>query len=177
LFDSMPSCYPHLTILSPSPTTVSFTVSTCPPRQSFAAHCTHWFLLGTRALIALVTLLFLASKYFQFESLLSVYISEKIEILPWSYVGTSSAVILFFTSRRFHFGRSCFLGTSMIFTSLHVTTLLIQSCRGISPYVTNARHSNQQRCPLLSAASYYSIHSNVADSRHLCPRGFSGLRS
>jgi len=106
----MPSIHPHLKILSPSPTTISFTVTTSPPRQSFAAHCIHWFLLGIRALIALVTLLFLASRYLQSEILLSVYISEKLDLIPWSYLGTSSAAILFLTLRRFHIGRSCFFG-------------------------------------------------------------------
>lgn len=105
----MPSIHPHLTILSPSPTTVSFTVTTSPPRQSFAAHCTHWFLLVVRALIALVTLLFLTSKYFQSEILLSSHLLQKLDLVPWLYIGTSSAVILFLTLRRFHIGGSCAL--------------------------------------------------------------------
>lgn len=175
-FDSMPSIHPHLTILSPSPTTVSFTVTTSPPRQSFAAHCTHWFLLGVRALIALVTLVVLASRYIESETLLSVYVSEKLDLVPWLYVGAISAVILFLTLRRFHIGGSCFSGPLYCTRSSPFLNYAYPHCRRVSSHVTNARHPNQQRFPLLSPTSYYSIHSDVADPRHLCPRGFPGLR-
>lgn len=171
----MPSIRPHLTILSPSPTTISFTVKTSSPRQSFAAHCTHWFFLSIRALLALVTFVFLASKYFRSETLPSVYISEKLDQIPWTYLGSGSAIILFLTLKRLHIGGSCFLAFSVPFVTFYFTIMLIPNCRRISSYVTNARHPNQQRFPLLSAASYYALHSNVADPRHLCPRGFPGL--
>ena len=69
------------------------------------------------------------------------------------------------------------MGCSIVLGAFQYVIMLIPPYRGISSHVTNARHPDQQCFPLLSVASYYSIHSNVADPRHLCPRGFPGLRS
>ena len=107
--DSMPSIRPHLTILRPSPTTVSFTVSTSSPPQSFAALASHWLLLALRLLAALATSLVIAAKYLEPAPLLLNPLSERLNPIPWSYLAIFSVVALILVFRRFHTGMLCLL--------------------------------------------------------------------
>ena len=100
----MPSIRPHLTILRPSSTTVSFTVSTSSPSQSFASLVTIWLLSGLRVLLAALTLLILAAKYLHLHSSYLACIFNGLDLVPWPYVCTSAAVALFLVFRRFHTG-------------------------------------------------------------------------
>ena len=100
----MPSIRPHLTVLRPSQTTVSFTVSTFSPQQSFAAHLTQWLLLSLRALLALVFSLILATKYFHLHHHLLGPLSAKLDLVPWLYLSASAVLALFLVFRRFHTG-------------------------------------------------------------------------
>ena len=99
----MPSIRPHLTVLRPSSTTVSFTVSTSSP-QSFASHVTIWLVSGLRVLLAALTLLVLAAKYLHPHSSSLASILNGLDLLPWPYVCTGAAVALFLVFRRFHTG-------------------------------------------------------------------------
>ena len=100
----MPSIRPHLTVLRPSSTTVSFTVSTSSPPQSFASHVTIWLVSGLRVLLAALTLLILAAKYLHLHSSSLACILHGLGLLPWPYICTGAAVALFLVFRRFHTG-------------------------------------------------------------------------
>lgn len=161
----MPSIHPHLTILRPSPTTVSFTVSTSSPPQSLASHLTHWLLFGTRILIASLIFVVLLSRYSESDILVSIYISHKINSLPWSYVLSSAAVGLFLVLRRFETGMLLMLKS---YSRLDRLPYLIFIGRRITTCIADSWHPDHQYFAVLSPACNHSIHSYLSSSRHLC---------
>ncbi|MCJ1275432.1 hypothetical protein MMC21_003235, partial [Puttea exsequens] len=94
---------PHLTTLRPSPTTVSYTISTASPRTTLPSHILHGILLLLRILLGLATSTVLLLKTFP-ESLVSIppTITASIEQQPWSHVSALSFVVFFLVFRRFH---------------------------------------------------------------------------
>ena len=96
---------PHLTILCPSPTTVSFTVSTASRRETLASQCLHYFLLGLRIVFGLTTLAVLLAKSFEHFKYLPDFLSNLIERVPWSHIGPLSFASFYFVFRRFHTGK------------------------------------------------------------------------
>ena len=97
---------PHLTTLRPSPTTVSFTVSTASRRQTLASQFVHHFLLGLRILFGLTTLAVLLAKSFGNFQYLPLFLSHHIEKAPWSHIGPLSFASFYFVFRRFHTGKT-----------------------------------------------------------------------
>ena len=97
---------PHLTILRPSPTTVSFTVSTASRRETLASQFLHHFLLGLRVVFGLTTLAVLLAKSFENFQYLPYSLSRQIEEAPWSHIGPLSFASFYFVFRRFHTGRA-----------------------------------------------------------------------
>lgn len=100
---------PHLTTLRPSPSTVSYTVSTASPRQTFPSQFLHYFLLLHRILLGLSTLLVLYAKTTTLDidtSLipLLVPLSDYLGGYPWVQVGPLAFTSLFVVFRRFHTG-------------------------------------------------------------------------
>ena len=97
---------PHLTTFRPSPSTVSYTVSTASPRQTFASHFLHYFLLLARILVGLATLLVLFTKAFEPSSPRLAPLSTYLTKYPWVQVGPLAFTALFLVFRRFHTGNS-----------------------------------------------------------------------
>lgn len=96
---------PRLSTLRPSPSTVSYTVSTASPRQTFPSQLLHYFLLLQRILTGLVTLLVLCAKAFDDNiPLLLAPLSDYLLRLPWVQVGPLAFASLFLVFRRFHTG-------------------------------------------------------------------------
>ncbi|KAK0514264.1 hypothetical protein JMJ35_002881 [Cladonia borealis] len=93
---------PHLTTLRPSPTTVSFTVSTASRRETLASQFLHHFLLGLRIVFGLTTLAILLAKSFEHFKYLPHFLSHEIEKAPWSHIGPLSFASFYFVFRRFH---------------------------------------------------------------------------
>lgn len=94
----------HLNKIRPSPTTVSYTVSTASPRITLPSLVLHAFLLIVRVLIGLLTLLILYTKAFGPLSSLLDYTSQQIDQYLWSRILPLSFVSLFLVFRRFHTG-------------------------------------------------------------------------
>lgn len=94
---------PHLTTLRPSPTTVSYTVSTSLSSESFTNHATHWLIIALRMFIGMLAIFLLLARY-EFTQLLSSSLSEKIIAVPWTYIAPSSLVALYLVFRRFYTG-------------------------------------------------------------------------
>ena len=170
----MPSIHPHLTILRPSSTTVSFTVSTSSPPQTFASHVTTWLLLGFRVLLAALTLFVLAAKYLHLHSTFFTCLSDGLDLVSWLYVCTGAAVALFLVFRRFHTGMLCFLVMRHHVDFYNI--FLLSFFRRESPCTTNTRDSNLYYLAVLSPASYHSVHSNFTGSRYLRSRSFQRFR-
>ncbi len=97
---------PHLTTLRPSPTTVSFTVSTASRRETLASQFLHHFLLGLRIVFGLTTLVVLLAKSFEHFQYLPHFLSHQIEEAPWSHIGPLSFASFYFVFRRFHTGKT-----------------------------------------------------------------------
>ena len=97
---------PYLNTFRPSPSTVSYTVSTASPSQTFASHFLHYFLLLTRILIGLATLLVLFTKAFEPSSPQLTSLSTYLTKYPWVQVGPLAFTALFLVFRRFHTGIS-----------------------------------------------------------------------
>lgn len=97
---------PHLTTLRPSPTTVSFTVSTASRRETFASQFLHHFLFGLRIVFGLTTLAVILAKSFEDFQHLPYFLSLHIEKAPWSHIGPLSFASFYFVFRRFHTGKT-----------------------------------------------------------------------
>ncbi|CAF9920893.1 hypothetical protein IMSHALPRED_005033 [Imshaugia aleurites] len=90
---------PHLTTLRPSPSTVSYTVSTASPRQTLPSQLLHYILLLQRILLGLITTLVLFSKTFSTPfPPLSAYLAR----FPWIQVAPLALATLFLVFRRYH---------------------------------------------------------------------------
>lgn len=97
---------PHLTTLRPSPSTVSYTVSTASPRQTLLSQCLHYFLLLHRLLLGLITLLTLYARAYGANSRvpLLAHFSDRVGRYPWVQVGPLCCASLFLVLRRWHTG-------------------------------------------------------------------------
>lgn len=104
--DKMLNTRPHLTTLRPSPTTVSFTVSTSLPPQSFASSITHWFLLALRILIGIMVVLVHLAKYLDPAPPILAFLSDRLDTTPWLQIGLASSITLYLVFHRFHTGMS-----------------------------------------------------------------------
>ena len=104
--DKMLNTRPHLTTLRPSPTTVSFTVSTSLPPQSFAASITHWFLLALRILIGILVILVHLAKYLDPAPSVLAFLSDRLNTISWLQIGVASSITLYLVFLRFHTGMS-----------------------------------------------------------------------
>lgn len=102
----MVSIRPHFAVVRPSPTTVSYTVSTTSPHRSLTAHCLKWFSLALRGLLAVLTLLIIAAKYSDQAPPSLLALSRTLKPVPWLYVGIGCAVALVLVFRRFHIEES-----------------------------------------------------------------------
>ena len=135
---------PHFTTLRPSPTTVSYTVSTSLSSESFTTHATHWLILALRIFIGILAIFLLLARY-ESTQLLSSSLSEKIIAVSWTYIAPSSLVALYLVFRRFYTGMPFNLHVSQSFTfvkgssvSLEESLLVVRSLgiqtSSISPY-------------------------------------------
>ena len=97
---------PRLTVLRPSSTTVSYTVSTSLSSASFTSHATHWFLLALRIFVGALTIFLLVARYLESAQLLSSSLSDSLVAVPWTYIGPSSLGALYLVFRRFSTGIS-----------------------------------------------------------------------
>ena len=103
---------PHLTTFRPSPTTVSYTVSTTSlPSESFTfAHATHWFLLSLRVLVGVSAVWVLLARYYHpvEEEAARFGLVERGLLLdggvPWIYLAPSALGVLVLVLRRFGTG-------------------------------------------------------------------------
>lgn len=102
----MPSTRPHLTTLRPSPTTVSFTVSTSLAPQSFASSVSHWLLLGLRILIGILVVLIHLAKYLEPAPTILAFLSDRLDATPWLHIGIASSITIYLVFLRFHTGMS-----------------------------------------------------------------------
>ena len=96
----------HLSTLRPSPTTVSFTVSTASRRKTLASQLIHYFLLFLRIVLGFATLAILIARTFDDFDYLPVSWSKYIDKAPWSHVGPLAFASFFLVFRRFHTGSS-----------------------------------------------------------------------
>ncbi|KAL2054929.1 hypothetical protein ABVK25_004751 [Lepraria finkii] len=93
---------PHLTTLRPSPTTISYTVSTASRRETLRSKLFHHILLSLRIILGLATLAVLLAKSLdEFHYMLNSWL-EYIDKAPWSHVGPLSFASFFLVFRRFH---------------------------------------------------------------------------
>ncbi|KAM0796698.1 GPI-GlcNAc transferase complex, PIG-H component-domain-containing protein [Usnea florida] len=75
---------PHLTTFRPSPSTVSYTVSTASPRQTFPSHLLHHCILLLRILLGFATVTILGAKFFNNAPLpLLAPLSAYLETFSW----------------------------------------------------------------------------------------------
>ncbi|KAF6239258.1 hypothetical protein HO173_002519 [Letharia columbiana] len=118
---------PHLTTLRPSPSTVSYTVSTASPRQTFPSQFLHYFLLLQRILLGLATLLVLYAKTSNPPSPPLAPLSEHLARFPWVQVGPLAFTSLFLVFRRFHTESLLTLRTLGIQTSTLSSSYLLPS--------------------------------------------------
>ena len=100
----MLSTHPHLSILRPSPTTVSYIVSTSLPPQSLASHFTHWLFLLSRVLLGTLTLLLLSAKYLDPTPQDLPFLPNSLRTTQWTYIVPLSIGVLLLVFRRFHTG-------------------------------------------------------------------------
>ena len=118
---------PHLTVLCPSPTTRSFTVSTASRRETLASQCLHHFLLGLRIVFGLTTLAVLLAKSLEHFKHLPDILSNHIEKAPWSHIGPLSFASFYFVFRRFHTGEICYNFTCTNFYAVTDVSILQRS--------------------------------------------------
>ena len=176
---------PHLNTFRPSPSTVSYTVSTASPRQTFASHFLHYFLLLARILIGLATLLVLFTKAFEPSSPQFTSLSTYLTKYPWVQVGPLAFTALFLVFRRFHTGISSSSSSSSTTTLPRNPiqrpqhsynppntnpppanpTFLIS--RRIPPNTPHPRHPDHHPFLLLPHAQRHALHTHVSDPRHL----------
>lgn len=107
----MLSTRPHLTTLRPSPSTVSYTVSSASPRQTLPSRLLHYLGLLFRMLLGFATLLALSAKGFDTSSAPSFFrplvpLSEYLAEYPWVQIAPLALTSLFLVFRRFHTGKS-----------------------------------------------------------------------
>lgn len=95
---------PHLSTNRPSPTTVSFTVSTASQRQTLTSQLAHYILLLLRTILGLSTLSVLYISTFEppIEALKPV--SDRIADVPFSHIAALSFVSFCVVFRRFYTG-------------------------------------------------------------------------
>ena len=105
---------PHLTMLRPSPTTVSYTVSTASSRSTLPSLILHHVLLSIRLVLGLSILLLLYVKAFDppLPLSLSYYPILHVDEHPWSHVIPVAFIGFFLVLRRFHTGTSLAFGFS-----------------------------------------------------------------
>ena len=96
---------PHLTTFRPSPSTVSYTVSTASPRQTFPSQFLHHCLLLLRILLGFATLTTLGAKFFNNPSFpLLASLSAYLAAFSWLQIAPLAFTSLFLVFRRFHTG-------------------------------------------------------------------------
>ena len=96
----------HLSILRPSPTTISFTVSTRSPHQCLAFQTLDYLLLLLRLILFVSTITVLAAKYADSAPSYIEALSVRVAPISWSYIVPAAIAILFLTFHRFHTGIS-----------------------------------------------------------------------
>lgn len=145
----MPTTRPHLTTLRPSPSTVSYTVSSAFPRQTFPSRFLRYVLLLHRILLGLVTLLVLCAKAFESIPSLLAPLSEYLSRVPWVQVGPLASASLFLVFRRFHTGiffAMIFLASKLPSVSFpavyHPLISFFSINRRIPPDAPHPRHPN-----------------------------------
>ena len=110
----------HLTVRSPSPTTVLYSVSNAPPRKTFTANLILYLTILARSTLVLSTLILLIIRYQQEKPStaaetglvsLGVWLCSVVPILErlaigttWLIVTPTSLLVLFLCFRRFHRG-------------------------------------------------------------------------
>lgn len=167
----MLSTRPHLTTLRPSPTTVSFTVSTSLAPQSLASSISHWLLLGLRIFIGILVTLVHLAKYLDPAPTILAFLSDRLDRIPWLHIGIASSITIYLVFLRFHTGMS----SRSSYPSFLLRPELIFGCRRISPGPPLPRYSDQWHLTLLSLPTHNALHSYFADPRYLYLRSFSGV--
>lgn len=94
----------HLSILRPSPTTISFTVSTRSPHQCLAFQTLHYLLLLLRLILFASTMTILAAKYVDSAPSYLETLSVRVAPISWLYILPAAFATLFVVFRRFHTG-------------------------------------------------------------------------
>jgi len=97
---------PHLTTLRPSPTTVSYKVSTASLRKTLSSQLIHALLFLLRILLGLTTFLTLLLSVFAAPFDVLNPLSDYVLQYPFSHIGALSFISLFLVFRRFHTGKT-----------------------------------------------------------------------
>ena len=118
---------PHLTVLRPSSTTISYTVSTSLPLQSIPSYVIHWLVLAIRLIIGSFTFSALFVKYFNVTPSFLDRFWKSIVNVPWIYAVPILFGALFLVLRRFHTGTWSFLICSQILSHEHSCTIAEES--------------------------------------------------
>lgn len=160
---------PHLTVLSPSPTTTAFTVSTSVSPRSLSSHLLHHLLLLSRVLLGLVTIVILHAKAPYTSAQVALFsTSNYITPIPWTVLAPSALVSLLLVFRRFHSGTFIFGSeisnvSSASRASQSLNAKYLES-RGVTSDIAHARDSNPFAIAVVSASSHHTLHPHVADS-------------
>ena len=117
---------PYLNTFRPSPSTVSYTVSTASPRQTFPSQLLHHCILLLRILLGFATITILGAKFFNNPPLpLLAPLSVYLETFSWLQIAPLAFTSLFFVFRRFHTGE--LFEFQYAPPSLFLVTLLLNS--------------------------------------------------
>ena len=161
---------PYLTTLRPSPTTVSYTVSTASRCSSLASLMLYYIVLSIRMVlgVSILTMLFVKTYEESLPYFLSQYPLAQIHDYPWSHVLPLSFCALFLVSRRFHTGR-CKIYIMIYWVQFKIAqakkyTKTPFLRRRVTPGSSIAGYSDNDPLILLPAAQRYAFHSNVSDT-------------
>ena len=94
----------RLSIFSPSPTTVSYTVSTASGQESYLSLALHLALYALRIIIGLIVFLCLGVKLTTCNVLGLEILNIYLRALPWSQAWLFTVISFYFVFRRYHTG-------------------------------------------------------------------------
>ena len=112
---------PRLSTLSPSLTTVSFTVTTARPHDTLPTVAFHGLLFLLRMIVGLAACVMIYTKAFESDSTPAslIQIADYVKATPWSYLGPLVSASLFLVFRRFYTGIAHPTALSHCLASLH----------------------------------------------------------
>lgn len=148
---------PHLTAIRPSPTTVSYTVSTASPQDTLASAALHPALLVLRLVMGIATAFILFIKLFNvsFDGLetFATFIHDQ----PWSHVAGLGFASFFLVFRRYH--------TGMAYHSTSASFIRADRWpRGIAPRPAHLRDSDSNTIRILPPTVYSALYTYITNS-------------